>query len=351
MKKIIVTTSWDDGHRFDVKLATLLKKYRIKGTFYISPKNSEYYREQLLSEKEIKQLDKDFEIGAHTMTHANLARVDKNKMRKEISESKNYLEKLLGKKVTSFCYPYGAYRNETKKIVKEVGFKLARTTKRFKLNSSDNFELNTSIHAYNHITDLLKITKFSKFNPIKIIKYLNWENLARAMFDDIYKKGGTFHLWGHSWEIDKNQDWEKLERLLKYISKKKNILHKENRELFVAKKNKKIIIVTPYFYPRTGGLENYAFNIAKGLKKKNRWNVTVITSNHLGNKKTKEFIEGIKIYRLPILFKISNTPINPMWYFDIKKIIFEEKPDVINAHSPVPFIADITASVSAEIPF
>jgi hypothetical protein len=34
---IYVTTSWDDGHKLDMKLAVLLKKYGIKGTFYICP--------------------------------------------------------------------------------------------------------------------------------------------------------------------------------------------------------------------------------------------------------------------------------------------------------------------------
>jgi glycosyltransferase involved in cell wall biosynthesis len=40
-----------------------------------------------------------------------------------------------------------------------------------------------------------------------------------------------------------------------------------------------------------------------------------------------------------------------MWYFQIKNIIKKEKPDVINVHTPVPFISDITARVCNDIPF
>lgn len=40
-----------------------------------------------------------------------------------------------------------------------------------------------------------------------------------------------------------------------------------------------------------------------------------------------------------------------MWYFQIKNIIKKEKPDVINAHTPVPFISDVTARVCGDIPF
>jgi hypothetical protein len=40
-----------------------------------------------------------------------------------------------------------------------------------------------------------------------------------------------------------------------------------------------------------------------------------------------------------------------MWYFQIKNIIKKEKPDVINTHTPVPFISDVTARVCGDIPF
>ncbi|MBT7281618.1 glycosyltransferase family 4 protein, partial [archaeon] len=101
----------------------------------------------------------------------------------------------------------------------------------------------------------------------------------------------------------------------------------------------KIIFVTPYFYPKTGGLENYAYNIAKRLAKTNE--VVVITSNHKDKQEIKEKIANLTIYRLPILFTVSHTPVNPFWYFKIKKIIKKENPDIINAHLPVPFIADL----------
>lgn len=113
----------------------------------------------------------------------------------------------------------------------------------------------------------------------------------------------------------------------------------------------KIMMVTPYFYPKMGGMENYAYNIAKGLRKDYGWEVVVVTSNHVERKRVIERIDGIKIYRLPRWFKVSNTPINPIWYFQIKKIIKEEKPDIINAHTPVPYISDISARACGETPF
>ena len=115
---------------------------------------------------------------------------------------------------------------------------------------------------------------------------------------------------------------------------------------------KKVMFVTPYFPPKIGGAENYAYNIAKGLKKKYGWEVVVVTSNHEQPHKYKEeTLDGMKVYRLPRWFKLSNTPINPMWYFMIKKIIKKENPDIINGHSPVPFIADVAARIAGKLPF
>lgn len=113
----------------------------------------------------------------------------------------------------------------------------------------------------------------------------------------------------------------------------------------------KLLLVTPYFYPKVGGLENYAYNIGKRLHEEYGWDVVVITSNHKENKYKEEVINYLKIYRLPYWFKISNTPINPLWFFQIRKIIQKEKPNIINSHSPVPFIADITAIVCKDIPY
>lgn len=115
--------------------------------------------------------------------------------------------------------------------------------------------------------------------------------------------------------------------------------------------NKKLMVVAPYFYPKIGGMENYAWNISKGLKEKFGWEVVVVTSNHVENKYKEETLKGIKIYKLPAWFKISNTPINPMWYFQIRKIIQIEKPDIINAHTPVPFMSDICAFASRNTKF
>ncbi len=116
-------------------------------------------------------------------------------------------------------------------------------------------------------------------------------------------------------------------------------------------KKVKLLLVTPYFLPHPGGLEAYAFNIAKGLMQTYDYEIVAVTSNPNGKKQIIEDYCGIKVYRLPIILQIANTPINPLWYFPLKKIIRAEKPDIINSHQPVPFIGDLAAFVAGDIPF
>lgn len=232
--KTIVTTSFDDGHKLDLKLVKLIKKYNLKSTFYVSPFSHEFPKAMLLNEKDLKILSNDVEIGAHTLTHPHLDRIPIATAEEEIYGSKQYLEQIIEKEVISFCYPYGDYNVSTVEILKRRGFKLARTTKRYSFSLPNNpFELRTTFHMYNHFSDIHKIVTFSDFNILKLSKYASWDNLAIALFNKTLSEGGVFHLWGHSWEYEKFNTWEKLERVLAAISNNNKVEYKTNSELLI----------------------------------------------------------------------------------------------------------------------
>lgn len=233
MPKVYVTTSWDDGHIFDMNLAVLLRKYHLKGTFYIAPKNRNIPTQHRLSDEQIKELSREFEIGAHTMTHPDMLKIDDNSAEDEIRESKSYLENVIGRSVTSFCYPSGEYDKRHVRMVRDMQFAVARTVRRFSFSfRADRYQLPTSVHAYNHWSDAWQIALFSRFNPFLFIKYYrHWDDLAIAMYDHVAKNGGVFHLWGHSWEVDQNNDWKRLELVFRCISGKNDVFYVSNKEV------------------------------------------------------------------------------------------------------------------------
>lgn len=232
MKKVIVTTSWDDGHKIDFKLSDLMKKYNLTGTFYISPLDREIPEKDRLTDEEIIRLSDGFEIGAHTMTHPRLSTISLEEAEKEIVGSKKYLENLLSKKIISFCYPGGDHNQDHQKIVENAGFGFARNVNKFSFGQGCNkFSFPTTVHAYRHWSDVVNIYKYSGSIGKFFRNYLNWDQLAISLFDQTYEKGGVYHLWGHSWEIDNNKDWERLENVFSHISNRQGVEYLTNGEL------------------------------------------------------------------------------------------------------------------------
>lgn len=238
-----VTTSWDDGDILDKKLADLLKKYGIKGTFYITKD----YREERLSDEDIRNIARSHEIGAHTLTHPDLRELSGEKLEEEISGSKDWLEGVLGYPVKMFCYPKGQFIESSVEATRRAGFIGARTTELASISTpKDPFRVATTLQVYPfpfrkidskkyYIGKLIQpfVQRAPKLisNGVSIFSMNSWLNTAKATFDTALKNEGVFHLWGHSWEIEKYGMWEDLEKLLQYISNKQSCDYVTNSEL------------------------------------------------------------------------------------------------------------------------
>lgn len=116
-----------------------------------------------------------------------------------------------------------------------------------------------------------------------------------------------------------------------------------NNNIIEIKTKTHIVVISSYFYPKIGGVENYAYLLAKNLVSTGNYTISIITSKPEGEEVTKKSFDSMTVYYLPTRFKISNTPINLQWYSYVKKILDVEKPDLIHAHSPVPYLPDIAA--------
>ncbi|MFC2021449.1 polysaccharide deacetylase family protein [Chloroflexota bacterium] len=227
MSKLIVTTSWDDGAKSDLKLAELLNKYGIRGTFYI-PKT---YLDNPLAKDELRGLDKMHEVGAHTLNHSDLTKVSSSQAKEEIEGIKAYLEDILGHKTDMFCYPYGKYNKNIKEMVRTAGFIAARTCDHGSFDSiEDPYEWQISLHASNG-SSLMTLKIWLK-SGISIKSVIDWEIRAKLLFDAALAQGGVYHIWGHSQEIYQKGEWEKFDRVLNYISNKEGVRYLTNGEIF-----------------------------------------------------------------------------------------------------------------------
>ena len=62
---------------------------------------------------------------------------------------------------------------------------------------------------------------------------MSWTRLAKASFDYAEKCGGVWHIWGHSWEIEKYNMWKDLEAVFQYVANRPNCEYVSN--LFLSK--------------------------------------------------------------------------------------------------------------------
>ena len=78
------------------------------------------------------------DIGAHTANHVWLPAETRDVQIREICSSKLRLERLLGQRITSFAYPYGAHDEATVEVVEQAGFQQAVTTEERAVTARDN---------------------------------------------------------------------------------------------------------------------------------------------------------------------------------------------------------------------
>lgn len=141
-KKYVVIT-FDDGYKDNLKNALpILKKYNLKAVlFYVTdetynkwdtdvenrPKEKKF---ELMDLEEIKELYGSglIEIGGHTTTHLDMPLIEREKLKKDLEESRDKIEKITGKKPVSFAYPWGRNNETCREVVEEVGYKFAVST-------------------------------------------------------------------------------------------------------------------------------------------------------------------------------------------------------------------------------
>lgn len=232
----LVTTSWDDGHSLDLRTAGLLARHGIKGTFY-APVN--YNKRQVLTSSELHELrSMQMEIGSHTVSHPVLTQLRAEDIFREMRESRERLEQLLGEPVTSFCYPKGKFNATAVSLVSKAGYRLARTTVEFRQETGfDPARMPVSCQFFPQTRRVRVKHALQEGNWKGLAEWLaplRAENdllrLTRLLFDRVMDKGGIFHIWGHSWQLEDFGLWGKLEELLSYVARRPGVAYVSNTE-------------------------------------------------------------------------------------------------------------------------
>ena len=217
---LLVTTSWDDGHPADLRIADLLDKHGLNGTFYIPCSNSE--GGPVMRSSDVRELARRFEIGGHTQNHISLTEIAPRVAANQIRTNKQRLEDLVGREICGFAYVRGRHNRIVRGLVEQAGFRYARTIKNLMSTPGhDRFQIPTTAQFFGHATSTYVRNYLSEGPSLErtvILASVLRSNQLTTRFsraaEASARLGGYFHLWGHSWEVNEYGLWSELDLFL-----------------------------------------------------------------------------------------------------------------------------------------
>jgi peptidoglycan/xylan/chitin deacetylase (PgdA/CDA1 family) len=128
--------TFDDCYRDNLFAARILAEHGLHATFFLPTAFVEtdhvfawdmhLPRMPNLTWDDVREMVRlGFEIGSHTVTHANLGRLGLEEATEELARSKATLEKQLDRPVRWFAYPFGGVENlrpEIEPLIEQVGY-------------------------------------------------------------------------------------------------------------------------------------------------------------------------------------------------------------------------------------
>jgi glycosyltransferase involved in cell wall biosynthesis len=113
---------------------------------------------------------------------------------------------------------------------------------------------------------------------------------------------------------------------------------------------KTVALVTPYYPPKIGGVERYVAELARGLGQEGEFTPVVITTAPKGLRTTTAVQDGVLVIRLGVWLRVSNTPLSPLWPFQVRRWLRRTGAALVNAHAPVPGLGDVAVLCAGKRP-
>ena len=211
-KTKVFNVTYDDGVLQDVRFVALLNRYGLKGTFNLNSglmeSEFEWTHEsgrviKRLSKEKAVPLYQGHEIACHTLTHPYMHDLSEQEILHELQEDKANLEKLFGREVKGFAVPFDFYSGQIENCVRQCGFSYARISQ-----ESRSFAPQTDYYNW-------KATVFHTDPEL--------EQLSRQ-FIESDEELAIFQIVGHSYDLDVEKLWDRIENVFRMIAAHDDIL-------------------------------------------------------------------------------------------------------------------------------
>jgi len=127
-RRAVIT--FDDGYEETATCAApLLRRFGFPATVFVAP--TEIGQPHFMTWDQLQAIAQDgFLVGSHTLRHLYLPLASREQITDELIESKQILERRLGKSVDLLSYPIGGFTPEIQTIARTSGYRAACTTNR-----------------------------------------------------------------------------------------------------------------------------------------------------------------------------------------------------------------------------
>lgn len=224
-----LTFSYDDGCKQDIKTAKTLSRYGMKGTFNL---NGYGFRgDNMLTEKEVNEhiLANGHELATHGYAHLAQGLICTANGIKDVLDCRLELERKFGRIIRGLAYPDTGVRiyangidfGKVKSYLSELGIAYARTLRgdnnSFMLPDDWYYWMPTAHH------DTPEIFEWAD-------EFINLD-LSPTVYHPI-RYPRLFYIWGHSYEFDNNDNWDRLEQICEKFATADDIWFATNIEIY-----------------------------------------------------------------------------------------------------------------------
>lgn len=224
-KKKALTFSYDDGVLQDIRLIEILNRYGLKGTFNLNSellghegnliRNDVPVRHDKVRREDVRAVYAGHEVAAHTLTHPFLPKTEDDEVIRQVEEDRRKLSALCGYEVIGMAYPGGGINHDKRveDLIREnTGILYARTT-----DANGSFSLQSDLISFEPTVYHIETDKMFALGK----RFLAYDGDEPALF----------YVWGHSYEFDAWNFWDRFEDFCAMMSGKEDIFYGTNREV------------------------------------------------------------------------------------------------------------------------
>lgn len=220
-KEKVVTLSYDDGSIHDLRLIEIMNAYGIKGTFNINSSSVNSASADSVDRRNVTwdeinryYIEAGHEVAVHGLTHPWIADLSEQEILYEVTEDRKAIEANTGTIARGMAYPFGCFNDKTVNALKTAGIVYSRTT--------------IPTAGFSFPDDWLRLPATCHHNEPRL------SELADRFLNEPIKwnRPAMFYLWGHSFEFDRNDNWEIIENFCKQVSGRDDVWYATNIEIY-----------------------------------------------------------------------------------------------------------------------